>query len=475
LSEFRKAVLPIVIQKRIYKFIRFCFERWPLDQGFRMILETWLSYVQPWRYVDPTVGEKEDDNRADEVGEEWSTDGFIGANILHFVIPFQDFLKRLFRMDLSSPKNAHMLYRVCKVFNQPRLKEYLLSAEQLIEPSLCNAFPFKGGLNSSFLDGTSFLSPSAGFVPELPAALVGLENNLIYTPLFGQEVRANVEQLVQVIVQALGTTRSLLPPEPKSKDPNESSNNVFLATVSSMFSTFAASSERSTINDDDMTIVDVRRMEVHLRQSLQHLTELFEVEQPANLTVGSTASISSIGASFVGQASGIQNLGPDAPDNVDGVLTELGRWQLKNGLKRFRPPGFRGDPDLHPIQSFESAVLVRALYRMACRVNDRFGRVFEDTYSRPDIVGRVARQFLLPPCDIAGSPMGSKKAILNEYSGRPRISLRFLGNKQTLGSIFLVLLVAPGFGVSRFACLFCLALFFFFLNVITALVKPKTL
>ena len=69
--------------------------------------------------MDAAAGDREED-RAEEVEEEWSTAGFFRDNLLHFVVPFLDFLKRLFRMDLSSPKNAQMLYRVCKVFNQPR-------------------------------------------------------------------------------------------------------------------------------------------------------------------------------------------------------------------------------------------------------------------------------------------------------------------------------------------------------------------
>ena len=40
---------------------------------------------------------------------------FIVENLLFYSKLFQDLLPRLFRLDLSSPKNAYMLFRVCKV------------------------------------------------------------------------------------------------------------------------------------------------------------------------------------------------------------------------------------------------------------------------------------------------------------------------------------------------------------------------
>ena len=50
MEEFRQAAIPLFLQKQIYSFLRIGFEKWPLDQGFRMIQETWLSYIQPWRF-----------------------------------------------------------------------------------------------------------------------------------------------------------------------------------------------------------------------------------------------------------------------------------------------------------------------------------------------------------------------------------------------------------------------------------------
>lgn len=35
---------------RFSRFIVYCFQHWPFDLSFEVVLETWLSSIQPWRY-----------------------------------------------------------------------------------------------------------------------------------------------------------------------------------------------------------------------------------------------------------------------------------------------------------------------------------------------------------------------------------------------------------------------------------------
>ena len=176
---------------------------------------------------------------------------------------------------------------------------------------------------------------------------------------------------------------------------------------------------------------------------------------------------------------------------------------MANGLRHFdsttSKSGFSGDPDLHPILSVEIAFFVRLLFRLSTILNDKYGQIMERAYSRPDVVGRVVRQFLLSPClaakvedededaneDSSFSPFSRqprrqqrgrrrKQQYVTRHSSKPRVSLRFLAHKQTLGWILFSLLFSPALGVGRVTLLFCLPLFAFFIGVLMALVKPKT-
>lgn len=116
MNDFTETCLPICrtvwtyFQKKLYIFLRHTLEHWPLDASFRLFLETWLSYIQPWRYIinagKNSDGEKFVENR-------WQT--FIAENLLFYTLFFQKVIQRFLRVELSSTKTSLMLYRISKV------------------------------------------------------------------------------------------------------------------------------------------------------------------------------------------------------------------------------------------------------------------------------------------------------------------------------------------------------------------------
>jgi len=119
------------LQEKIYFFLRHCFEVWPSDSSFRLPIETWLSYIQPWRYnlssVSSVRPDDHEDDRTGVVSTEWLP--FVVSNIYFYNAMFLQVMERLSRLDFTSSKNAIILFRVMKVYASRNLIDMIRSAE----------------------------------------------------------------------------------------------------------------------------------------------------------------------------------------------------------------------------------------------------------------------------------------------------------------------------------------------------------
>jgi len=79
-------------------------------------VETWLSYIQPWRYskVGASVasGADGEDSRP-TASLDWKF--FIYENLLFYSAMLLEFASRACRFNLRSAKDAYILFRVIKV------------------------------------------------------------------------------------------------------------------------------------------------------------------------------------------------------------------------------------------------------------------------------------------------------------------------------------------------------------------------
>ena len=120
-------------KRALYAFFVQSIDHWPLDASFRLVIETWLSYIQPWRYTQPHLAKAKNDDVAMPVDSaQWS--GFIDDNFKFYTTLFAKILHRFFRVDLASNKNAYMLFRLARVYSQ----ENLLTIIKDISPLHCH-------------------------------------------------------------------------------------------------------------------------------------------------------------------------------------------------------------------------------------------------------------------------------------------------------------------------------------------------
>uniref|UniRef100_A0A7M5V7G6 Sphingomyelin phosphodiesterase 4 n=1 Tax=Clytia hemisphaerica TaxID=252671 RepID=A0A7M5V7G6_9CNID len=120
-EELQKLVIPSIVYDKLYSYLLHCFNHWPLDSSFRMILETWLSFIQPWRYQTNQNNVSTDDFDGDITS--WRT--FIQTNSHFYSGLLSVFLLRALKYDLMAIQDVQLIYRVAKVLSQPALMEIL--------------------------------------------------------------------------------------------------------------------------------------------------------------------------------------------------------------------------------------------------------------------------------------------------------------------------------------------------------------
>ncbi|KAG7480654.1 hypothetical protein MATL_G00058610 [Megalops atlanticus] len=451
LEDFKRVVISRFVQQKLYIFLQHCFSHWPLDASFRAVLETWLSYIQPWRYT----AEKSSpllDNQKSSIPEKWVT--FIEENLLMYTKLFWGFVNRAVRTDLVNSKNALMLFRVAKVFAQPNLPEMIQKAERLfLEPeSVLHQRPQRLPLTPAH-DG-SFLSShqpaeadaNANAVFKVKSHVYGLEGqDCQYRQMFGAEQRNAVLRLVQLIAQAQQTIKCI-----SARSDETAANQSFL----SWFHLGSLDlNSTGTGGEVDNVEESVKKTDEHLGRALDYLSQIFRLSsgQVAQLLVNVTAVQEDVESKQL----------PDCIQGQNGlILTDLGRMQIINGLRRFEIE-YQGDPELQPIRSYENAVLVRLMFWISSLVNQQFGGYMDALCLRRDFLGRLGQYYLMSAASADRCRRSPVTRRTLERPVGPRLSLRTFASYRTILTITLLYLTGAllSFGLLSSTGLILMAVF----------------
>ncbi|XP_057372003.1 sphingomyelin phosphodiesterase 4-like [Daphnia carinata] len=390
-------------QKKLYVFLRHTVEHWPLDASFRLFLETWLSYIQPWRYVSNAHRSNDGDKVVD-----WKWQTFVAENLLFYTLFLQKVILRFLRVELSSPKNSLMLYRISKVYSQRNLKEMISIAERSLSDSLS---PSKSGI-------------SPHIAVNVRQYINDLENpSFNYVPLFGQETTLQIRTILACSARVKSNLRQSIQPEKLGK------KRGLLTWLSDWFMLSGSSSS-------DENGEDLKKALIHLEQSSSQLAALFEVEIPSEPEPDSVLQMSYGSPSiFRTPVRGLQNSTSDT-SLLASPLSPQKRYDLT----------YRGNPDTQPIRSYEIAFLVRMFHQICSNINDKFGPELEQSYERHDFLGRVVRQLLTPPIMYQEviKKYGTPKVIQKRLG--PRLCLRKLASQQVVGYTLGILVLSYSFG-----------------------------
>ncbi|XP_050310724.1 sphingomyelin phosphodiesterase 4 [Anthonomus grandis grandis] len=491
LCALKKVALPM-IQGKFYVFLRNLIHRWPLDGSFRLVLELWLTYIQPWRYpanniikqinkplINPDIEDLNVGKEKQQLNPTPDHKNFIAENLLCYVVILEQLLPRFCRVDLVSPKMSLMLYRITKVFDQPNLPDYLKEIEACVEnrqpsPSHKKYFDMPSDLPSaSPIDNWSTTLPMSPIpvnnnrnfdfqqnnASMLSSTMIHLDKkwvnitrqkifelegpNFCYKPLFTQPPAPEVLELIGQIKKSIRQAQDLIgwqeQEEKKMYSGLWGSVKYFL---------------QSHASNDEFTLDERRKVPVYLEVSLNNLRDLFQVDEGGVPEEPETSTISN-GNGF----------------EMSNDFKFLTPEKVRSRLKTIK---YDGDPDLLPIRSDECTFLVRALYQFAQKVNENFGQTFYQLYHNPNYPGRLARQFLLPPMTVHKydkSVVGSPNRVNIHLP--PRVTFRHFASYRFLTYLLLGVFVAWLFNYRLDTYLFFVLFLFFVYKLIRAIPKDN--
>ncbi|XP_045491643.1 sphingomyelin phosphodiesterase 4 [Colias croceus] len=428
-SALRKYAKQIMCT-RAYQYVKHLVSTWPLDASFRLVMELWLSLIQPWRYTNNNVSRDRHNINQDE-GASANLDPsyiqFIAENYPTYTYILQLVLPRFMRLDLSTYKNAVMLFRLGKVFSQQHLMPILLNLEKAITDSISGLYTPETSFNNSNLDQSytyngislhKWVSIAKQAISEL-----NMMTTFEYDPIWSENKKPLYIELVKKMISAKQVSEKFME-EYRSRYHQQ--NNGFWGSIKQWF--------MINNNDEDrMILEESEKVPVYLNHCINYFSNIFMVNDNMLLLAEANEVDNSLEHSSFANSNNFS-------------------FSIAQKL-RSKPTGlhYMGDPDLMPIMSYENTILVRLLYQLATKLNELYSEEFTSLWNRQDFWGYAAREILQKPITI----QNYMKDVTNHQNNivskdlPPRLSFRRFGSNifvvwLTIGYIFFRLLSYNG-------------------------------
>ncbi|XP_073824716.1 sphingomyelin phosphodiesterase 4 isoform X2 [Musca autumnalis] len=406
MATLRKMAQPMM-RPRIYPFIKSIIGRWPLDSSMSVVLELWLSYIQPWRY---TFEWQNNSGANIEVPINSRFDSFIVDNLVIYTQIFVHILPRFERLDFTSLRNVIMLHRLVKVFSQSTLPHKLYNAEKSY-----------AGNTIGFVDSprkhSTFLSSSSSSV-EWDGSFYHED---VYTPMFGTAIKSEIEQFIKTVHISRMYVGQEIAVIRREQMEQRHSLGFFRKLFSSVF---------TDMSPAELKLQEISKIPDILDLAVRSLSQMFNVELP-NISMEQLEPV--VGQSFS------KSLNFSIYDNSDYLdISRVSPLQMMNNLAHMKSCI---DPTTVPIQTHECTVLVRLLHQISSVLNGKFGDKFNKCWSRPDILGKITHQLLYPPMTAQWFEKPRGVSELCEEDIPARLCLRFLGSYRTLALLALAMLI----------------------------------
>ncbi|RVE53067.1 hypothetical protein evm_002365 [Chilo suppressalis] len=424
-SALRKYARQIMCT-RAYHYVKHLVMTWPLDASFRLVMELWLSLIQPWRYTDNTISNDRfpTSNNNHEEGNANILDAsftqFIAENFPAYTCIFQLVVPRFMRLDLTAYKNVVMLFRLGKVLSQQHLVPILWYLEQAIVDNSSN---FQHSPDTSLNNSTfeqSYIYNGVALHKWVPIAKqslseINLSANYEYDPVWSESKKQFALEFLRKIMS------SKIQGEKNLEELNKRLNKQhqgFWASVKDWLM-------MGSYEEDRLLFDEAKKVPNYLNATIQYFSDIYGLSDYAMQNSEQIVEDSLERSSFANST------------NFPYSVTN----KLRNKPSTVH---YMGDPDLMPISSYESTILVRMLYQIATRINEMYQDEFSQLWNSNKFWGYVAREILQKPCTIHNYV---KDAINHQNIVSQNLPARL--SLRRLGSHAFVVYMTIGYGLFR--------------------------
>lgn len=340
-----------LLNVRIFPFMKTIVSRWPLDTSFLNVLELYLSYIQPWRYIQ-NRNIHNLNSELIEIPDRFRM--FIRENHVCYTQIFNRLIQRFLKMDLGLSKNAFMLFRLLKVFRQ--LTDILHDIEKEVTDNNNSAIRSRSSFNDSPISPTSPRTPNSFNRSNSHLRShnqSAIEDNSFYVQMFNDESTMMIYELMQRLYLAkLKTVHEI---EAMEKEMHKH------ATFWEKFMQFIGWFNSLSLSFS-MTLDDKKKTPMYLDFSLNVLSTSFNIQ------------IEDITREYQ-QNETLQEESDDERNNsmITSDYLNITPSFMKQKLQNI---SFTGDPFLLPIMNYEVKFLVRFLYQVSHKLNEMVSKIF---------------------------------------------------------------------------------------------------
>ena len=105
-DEFRVILFKNYWRKSFYKFLQFHFIHYPMTPSLKWVIELWLTYIQPWKFVATIASGNQSSHIVNQ---------FIKENFLNYADIYEIIIKRYCIADFTIEENLQVLHQILEV------------------------------------------------------------------------------------------------------------------------------------------------------------------------------------------------------------------------------------------------------------------------------------------------------------------------------------------------------------------------